>query len=286
MLCQSVGFFFILCGLGQLTAAVPVPFISEILHKRDETCIVDGNPDLYGLGIRAGIYCQWISACLVHGLDLDGRDGLMEAYIVFLIALTIAILVTTARSYPTHAFEIFLLTCIIFGGTYTVIVTGYRKSNMLQDFRRGAKKEYRVRAWITMAILSAVGIYCSWFWLRGLYGSSIDTRCGTYGFLFVKVSLFNPSVSKFFAFLSIFMTIGYSTNPFIFYFIEILIKLVPSSTGEISAGGSEATQEGYVSLSCQDPPFLANSSLTGLIHFPGERASSPSYTALSSVPPF
>ncbi|KAJ9129444.1 hypothetical protein NKR19_g10370 [Coniochaeta hoffmannii] len=70
---------------------------------------------MYGLGIRLGIYMQWLSALLVCGWYIDGLQGLNESYIIFLFAVTIVIIVQTAQTAPTYAVEIVILTYIIFG---------------------------------------------------------------------------------------------------------------------------------------------------------------------------
>jgi hypothetical protein len=211
----------IICGTATLSRAVPLPEF-PVVHEhpwRRETCGFDGNSDLYGLGIRLGVYFQWISAFMIHCLGLEGRDEIMEAYAVFLTALTIAIIVATAQSQPVYAVEVFILTYIIFGGAYAVLIPSYKSSNLIDDFQSGGQRR-KLRAVVIMVILAAVSIYCCWFWLRGIFNTFLPTPCGTYGFLFAKVSLLNPSVTKFFAFLSILMAGTYTTWP-------LTVRLLP-----------------------------------------------------------
>lgn len=63
--------------------------LDAVLVERAGTCPIEGNPDLYGLGIRLGIYFQMItvqiSAMMSQALRDD--DYLGEATIVFIISV-------------------------------------------------------------------------------------------------------------------------------------------------------------------------------------------------------
>ncbi|KAE9993780.1 hypothetical protein EG327_003285 [Venturia inaequalis] len=171
-------------------------------------CGFEGNPDLYGLGIRIGVYFQWASALIIWRWYPEGRNELGGAYLVFLFALLIAMVVITARREPIHSAEILLLIYIIFGGVFTVMMIGLRKSHLQKA------KKIKTSWPQTMAlffILAAASIYCTWFWLSGIHHHDfLDTNCGTYGFLFTKVSLKNKHVTRFFAALSMYLAILYT----------------------------------------------------------------------------
>ncbi|KAF4336376.1 beta-ketoacyl synthase [Fusarium beomiforme] len=172
--------------------------VIESDHVRNEECGFEGNSDLYGLGIRLGVYFQWLSTLIVYGWYPEGRNELAEAYIIFVTAITITMIVATARAEPTHAVEILILTYIIFGGLITVSTIGFRKSH--QKRIKLPSLEHFL-AWT--AVWGAAGIYCSWFWLKGIYSSFLETPCGTFAFIFAKVSLYNSSLIRFFAALSV-----------------------------------------------------------------------------------
>ncbi|RYP13972.1 hypothetical protein DL765_006638 [Monosporascus sp. GIB2] len=95
--------------------------LPQLHRQRNEECGFEGNPDLYGLGIRLGIYMQWISSLTVPSWDPDGRKSLVENYIIFLYALVVVMIVTTVQATPTHAVEVVLLSYIIFGGAYGIV---------------------------------------------------------------------------------------------------------------------------------------------------------------------
>jgi hypothetical protein len=190
-------------------------------------CGFDGNPDLYGLGIRTGVYLQWVSALIIWRWYPEGRTELGGAYLVFLFALLIAMIVTTARLEPIHSAEILLLMYIIFGGVFTVMSIGLRKSH-LQKVKK--MKGSLVQATALSFILAAASIYCSWFWLFGIHHDFLDTQCGTYGFLFTKVSLKNEHVTKFFAALSMYLAIIYGgVSVYILAISVLFLMKVPSA---------------------------------------------------------
>lgn len=100
---------------------------------------------------------------------------------MLLFALLIAMVVITARLAPIHSAKILLLMYIIFGGVFTAMMIGLRKS-----YVQKAKKIKTSWAQIMALffIMAAASIYCSWFWLSGIHHHDfLDTPCGTYGFL-------------------------------------------------------------------------------------------------------
>ena len=57
-----------------------------------QNCLgLKGNPDLYGVGIRVGIYLQWISTLLTNIFVLSGVSDSLDTNSIFLFAIFIAI---------------------------------------------------------------------------------------------------------------------------------------------------------------------------------------------------
>lgn len=54
--------------------------------ESNDGCAFSGNFDLYGLGIRLGVYFQCASALVIYGWYPEGKDELAENYFVFLCA--------------------------------------------------------------------------------------------------------------------------------------------------------------------------------------------------------
>lgn len=74
---------------------------SHCLRRQHSHAICEdskGNPDLYGLGIRIGIYLQWISSLLIQILVPSSTSDSLDVNSVFLLAVFVAILSATNSS--------------------------------------------------------------------------------------------------------------------------------------------------------------------------------------------
>ncbi|KAJ4171064.1 hypothetical protein NW754_007208 [Fusarium falciforme] len=163
------------------------------LAVRDEGCGFEGKSDLYGLGIRLGIYMQWLSTFVT---DFESLTPLWETYSIFIFAIFIAILVLTAEERPTHTAEMSILTYIVFGGAYMMLPANMRMRKVTSSNGKALLNHYAA-----MNLISGiVACYFFWFWLRGMHGDNfLATPCGSYGFLFAKVSLSDQHVTNIFA---------------------------------------------------------------------------------------
>ena len=83
-----------------------------------------GNSDIYGLGVRLGIYLQWLSCLLANHTLPDTRSALAQAYMIFLIAICAAIVVMSVQSTCTFAIEIVILYYMFFGGFFCAFSHG------------------------------------------------------------------------------------------------------------------------------------------------------------------
>lgn len=186
---------------------VTVPKAPQSLETRSQNCGFDGNSDLYGLGIRLGVYFQWLSALIIYLWYPDGRVELVGAYTAFIGAVSIATLVLTTEAHSTYTAEVLILMYIIFGGVFSTksiaIRPKYWAKRRPQTFYSGRV----ANICITSLLLTVIAIYCSWFWLRGMHHDFKRTPCGTFGFLFTKMHLYNLTVFQFFAAVSNFTSI-------------------------------------------------------------------------------
>ena len=67
LLSQRYSFLFVFSLIGSaISVAIPLGQSSLTKYKRDDSCGFDGNSDLYGLGIRLGVYFQWISVPIIY----------------------------------------------------------------------------------------------------------------------------------------------------------------------------------------------------------------------------
>ncbi|KAJ0416721.1 hypothetical protein BJY00DRAFT_316602 [Aspergillus carlsbadensis] len=166
-----------------------------------EQCGFPGNSDLYGLGIRTGIYLQWLSAQIAAFFYLADTNTLFFNYIIFTLAIIIAVIVLTFQG-ETYTLEMIVMIHMFFGGLFCV---QQRKSQFLKDRQMGWRVITRI------ATVLAMLMYSSWFWASGVSSTRFAaTPCGNAIFLFARIppAYFNK-VRWLFAALSIALSAGF-----------------------------------------------------------------------------
>jgi hypothetical protein len=177
-------------------------------HNR--TCNFSGNPDLYGLGIRLGVYLQLCSTLLAnHFLPEVLRDA-WDANAVFLLAIFIAIIKSSVSVGNLTAPEAFVMLQMLLAVLLAVFnISGgmwfvFDFTGQLLDKRVNRKTD-------AFAMLSELGLarsntsplgilarsllglsiasYNVWFWFGGSRRLDSDIDCATSVFLFARVDL-------------------------------------------------------------------------------------------------
>ncbi|RSL38759.1 hypothetical protein CEP53_014602 [Fusarium sp. AF-6] len=182
------------------TASLPGQEASSLIG-RDEDCGFEGNSDLYGLGIRLGIYMQWLSSFAPRG----GSQSLLllvKTYFTFIFAIFVAILLIKVEKTPTYTVEIYVLICIILGGACTMLIALNPKGTKPAEIKGKIFVSW-VSALATLCLSDAVACYSFWFWLRGIHNDNfLDTPCGSCVFAIKKSSLSKSKTTKGFAAVS------------------------------------------------------------------------------------
>jgi hypothetical protein len=175
-------------------------------------CGFVGNPDMYGIGIRAGIYAQWLSAMLSNHLLPGNREDIHSAYFLFSFALVIATIVITAQYdlYCVFFAEVFVLVSLFFGGYFSVHLLPVKIPTRCRDkfsipWRRG-------RLVILSFVYGVMISYNCWFWFKGRRARFYPPPCGSAIFLFGKFS--GESLYKAVAFYQAFSIIMAVYYPF------------------------------------------------------------------------
>lgn len=145
-------------------------------------CGFDGNPDIYGAGIRIGYYTQILSVWIANYFVLTESKSLRSVNILFMLALFIGAAWQSRRPSRIYAIEAFLLIELLSATWYIGVLEKSRYS----------KKYWRFSpARLIFRNLALVGLlaYSVWFWWIGLDLMS-PTPCGTWMFFMAKVSLY------------------------------------------------------------------------------------------------
>ncbi|KAI9868845.1 MAG: hypothetical protein M1813_004696 [Trichoglossum hirsutum] len=88
--------------------------------RRDTCSGFKGQSDLYGLGIRLGVYLQWISSQAANCLLPDEMPNALDTNSIFLFAVFIALAKATLN-HKLHAAEVFVMLQICFGYLFSVL---------------------------------------------------------------------------------------------------------------------------------------------------------------------
>lgn len=200
LLASSDPRFIAFATLFHLTSAAAIPLenprsshASLIYHRSNQDCGFEGNADLYGLGIRLGVYLQWISAlCAGQLLPSEVRTSLANTYRWFLLAIFIALVVMIADFPSIHAPEALIMFYIYFGGHFVVLSS----ADVRLKLRRVRRSASMFKNFTINYLGVATSSYSIWFWQKGLQMTDTRTECVSYGFLFTKVLLHQPAVYR------------------------------------------------------------------------------------------
>lgn len=208
-----------------------------------DTCTpFEGNSDLYGLGIRLGVYLQWISAWISLLLDPNSAQSIYDTNSVFVFAIMVASLIAAQQG--TAAIEMYIMLQFMLGSFVTTLSTlGVRLWVMSPDrlAKRGTSTATALKSFWghikarlgRVSIKPLTGISKEW-WPNLLGGYNMNIALG----------LFMPLCS-------IFGFLGQCLEQFIYLFrieLGILSKLKPpglSWSGVIWRMTTAAVVTGY-----------------------------------------
>jgi hypothetical protein len=154
-----------------------LPQQQAALHLRDTACGIPGNPDIYGLGIRLGLYMLWTATIFTYEFLEDEVSSAIDTNVIFFFSIGVATFVISTESPKPDAEEIYILLCMFFGGFWSLAFPS--KANSFSLFGLS----------IRMYLMAGMAAYALWFWFRGM-DKFRQQPCGSQVFLFAKVALF------------------------------------------------------------------------------------------------
>ncbi|KAF1991724.1 hypothetical protein K402DRAFT_322668, partial [Aulographum hederae CBS 113979] len=163
---------------------------AETVRRQASTstdCTFDGNPDFYGLGIRIGIYLQWITALLANHFLREAIDTNLETNTIFLLALFIATAVTTANNTVQTA-ELVVLLHLCFGFLFSILsIWGHRTA--IAGVNQKKIRFPLMGSFFRLTLATALSAFGLWFWFKGNDLSRRPLECADYTFFFSRVDL-------------------------------------------------------------------------------------------------
>ena len=179
------------------SSSTPYHEIDDVqsLHDRattndSTTCGYTGNSDIYGLGIRIGIYLQWFSTWLSTAFIPEEMLGTTVANSIFLIAISVATL-TLCNSSPkaegalVYSADLIILLAIFGISVYFLYSVSWfgrhfgPSSSLGFTFEDNTALGESIKMILSLCMAS-VNI---WFWFHGV-DHFAPTPCGTFAFLF------------------------------------------------------------------------------------------------------
>lgn len=159
--------------------------VTDLDAQRKLNCeTIKGNSDMYGLGIRLGVYIQLTVSAFMDSFGNQAYSaGLVPSTLWFLLALSVALSMVLYDS-NTRSSEVYII--IVLGNAVTTIVLSkMAKFNPLKTTESYLLFLGRLLLWgIWMASTS---VY--WFTFLHSYVRESES-CGTWGWIFFKVDLY------------------------------------------------------------------------------------------------
>ncbi|KAK3366652.1 hypothetical protein B0T24DRAFT_596566 [Lasiosphaeria ovina] len=158
--------------------------------------------DLYGVGIRAGTYCQRI-ATLVAGMALPEEAASIQTTTIYFqcAVLGTLILVTLRRNIAQP--EVLVIVPLVFGGFVAAQTFEPGTMRLIGGGGTGGARQkmpFGLRALVMLQILGALAGYSLWFWCKGL-DSTLPAEadpdaapCTYYAFMLSRVEVSRPRV--------------------------------------------------------------------------------------------
>ncbi|RGP72656.1 hypothetical protein FLONG3_6664 [Fusarium longipes] len=135
-------------------------FSSTILNvqvnpmNENRNCQVDGNGDLYGLGIRIGFYVQWLSTLIVKLFIHEEIPTYRTVNLLLQLAIIVCLVFMSARR-TIHSPEVMIAFWLLIGSPSSLQWGLIKDSgNMARLFR--------------VALYAALSAYGCWFWFTGV----------------------------------------------------------------------------------------------------------------------
>lgn len=157
------------------------------------SCGREGRPDMYGLGIRLGIYLQWFGEILVEFFDDADVSDIRLLGLLLSGAIVLALLVEIVN-HNLRAADIYIMLQLA-GGSYIFLIPIYiwktltccdRKWDPLKWTREIHVPVYSVSSMMVLVIISSLQL-----WFFSTYMPTKGRQCEYYGFFFTKVKLDN-----------------------------------------------------------------------------------------------
>ncbi|KAI1213362.1 uncharacterized protein F4807DRAFT_261644 [Annulohypoxylon truncatum] len=150
----------------------------------------EGNSDLYGLGVRFGIYIQWIASILSNNFLSESRKEFQKFYLIFSLAICTATFVSSFDEACIFGIEIEILYWFYWGGSLCVFAFSPNEVPLGDHAQWIGLEWHRAIQYLTHIMMAYHGIFYCFYGYDQFFARM---PCGTYHFFFAPV--LDPSKS-------------------------------------------------------------------------------------------
>ncbi|EXJ64485.1 hypothetical protein A1O7_00821 [Cladophialophora yegresii CBS 114405] len=166
----------------------------------EDGCPVQGNADFYGMGVRVGIYFQWVTSWLANNFLPEEIIGSLDTNSIFLLALFSTVFTYSLQGNSIRVVDVLLIHQLCTGFLFSVMsLWGYRTMYYKTEGPGGRRHFGGFGTHFRLVLMSAITAYGVWFWTRGVDTlATCDGRkaCGgLQTFFFVPMSV-NSKVTR------------------------------------------------------------------------------------------
>ena len=163
------------------------------------SCQIEGNADMYGLGIRTGFYLQWFGSIIAEMLYLENETlGLRFTNSFFVAATFLALLIQVAAN-ALSIVDVYIVLLLTYGAYYYLVpLFLWRFITCFDPFRDPSRwprvEPTPVYSVFWFLLLVAVATFQMWYWCTGIHtlpAIDLPAGCQAYGFFLAMIQLDN-----------------------------------------------------------------------------------------------
>ncbi|EXU94778.1 hypothetical protein X797_012143 [Metarhizium robertsii] len=235
---------------------------------------------MYGLGIRLGIYMQWLSSILLNAIlkDPSKERGPMNAALVYNVTLLVVIFLLLGPE--TYAIEFLPIFLFIINGYLTAFGFTFSPTQIRDTREKSMFMCMRIQAILNQVIMPMALLYYSWFWIWGFNHSFAETPCGSSMFLMAHLEDSGVLAARVvYGIISVFFGIytGLILFVYLVFFPDLLLESVLVSLVGSSIAARHLRQNPLAKLltiykTLMRAPRSVTFGFTGLVYNPDDEA--------------
>ena len=125
-----------------------------------------GAPDFYGLGIRVGLYLQWVACLVTSGFLFEERRNVVVTYVIFSLSIAVATLVSVFGRQCLFTAEVEIILTLFWGGINVVQLPLIRAHSRTTQSYSTPKASSKWLIWSSHLLNFLVSPITIWYWAR------------------------------------------------------------------------------------------------------------------------